>query len=243
MGVRHPAHGLDEVARVMLGGDRHGDENHQGQQEAHIGPDFQRSAHALASTSRISLGSVIGSKGFLMTPAAPIFKYPATSSVRTLAVMKMTGISLVSGLSLSRASVAGPSMSGIITSSNITSGFSPAASESASAPEEASTTCHRPTPLKLTLPISLMSASSSTIKTLLTARDISSLSARQLLDFSVSPSPGAAKPSAPWVIRIGLAGFWRPVSRSTPSRGKASERPPAPWARTRRRRQARRPAG
>ena len=74
----------------------------------------------------------IGSNGLVNTAAAPIDIKCSSSFDPARAVMKTTGVFAVLGFSRRRASMAGPSMPGIITSQRIRSGAHSAAVASAS---------------------------------------------------------------------------------------------------------------
>jgi hypothetical protein len=97
-----------------------------------------------------------------ITPAAPSDRNRSSSLAWARAVMKTTGTAAVCGRSRRRASVIGPSMSGIMTSSRIRSGAQLVVAVSASPPDAQLRTANagsRPSDISTT---SRMSGSSST---------------------------------------------------------------------------------
>ena len=117
-----------------------------------------------ARTARRSLASSMGSKGLVMTPAAPRPMSLPRSWLCALAVMKTTGVSAAAGISRRALKTPGPSMTGIITSRSTTSGCQslPAIMAMASAPDSAVRTAMSWSSAKDIAAISRMSGSSST---------------------------------------------------------------------------------
>ena len=116
----------------------------------------------LASRADTSSGSVIGSNGLAISPAAPRSDRRSRSAVWVLAVRKITGVSApITGRSSS--SVPGPSTPGIITSSSTASSGPERAASTAASAEPASSTSQPPIRSRLILAMRRMSSSSSTI--------------------------------------------------------------------------------
>ena len=122
--------------------------------------------------------SVIGSNGLAIRPATSSSANCVRSEACTLAVRKITGTVPTTSSSRSRSSVAGPSRSGIMTSSRMPSGRSSRAWRSPSAPLGAVVTSQPATSSRLILATSLIPASSSMISTRLARSTCSSCACR-----------------------------------------------------------------
>ena len=105
------------------------------------GSSFAHSAQISARRAE----SDIGSNGLMITPMAPRLRRWAISFGCPLAVMNTAGVNASAGSSRKRASVVGPSMSGIMTSSSNRSGRYLLASRMASSPDAQASTSKCPT--------------------------------------------------------------------------------------------------
>src|SRR3954454_18761478 len=109
--------------------------------------------------------SASGSNGLAMTPRTPSSLKRRRSAACTFAVRKITGMSLVAGSRCNAANVAGPSMSGIITSRRMASGRAARAVVMPDAPDSAVSTSQSSVSSSVASAISRISSSSSMIST------------------------------------------------------------------------------
>src|SRR5487761_1208580 len=119
---------LSEISRET----RHHDSRHIGRLSG-----ISLCSGSQPSASATSRANSNGSKGLAITPFTPRPRSLRMSAACTLAVRNRTGISRVRGLAASSCNVAGPSISGIMTSSRMASGRSAAANRIPSLPDRA----------------------------------------------------------------------------------------------------------